>query len=183
MCEAHLDLHSTSNPGHSPKQRTIPTTIPRPSGGSKPDPPNLDYGVDYRTRSRIYFLDPPRCLVMCAFEVGVTNYKCLGSILRVGPLLKQRARATRVGPHPIHDDEQCGQSIVYHTPLQPQNGRVYVCIFNASVFVYTGLKNIHCVFIYTYIGHRYNVNFTIANRVPTIKFRRTIPGNQYYKQY
>ena len=29
----------------------------------------------------------------------------------------------------------------------------------------------------------YNVKFTIINRVPIIKFRRTSPGHQYYKQY
>ena len=28
-----------------------------------------------------------------------------------------------------------------------------------------------------------NVNFTIRNRVPILKFRRTSPGQQYYKQY
>ena len=28
-----------------------------------------------------------------------------------------------------------------------------------------------------------NVNFTIISKVPIIKFRRTSPGHQYYKQY
>ena len=33
------------------------------------------------------------------------------------------------------------------------------------------------------VPYLYNVNFTIINRVPLIKFRRTSPGHQYYKQY